>query len=113
MGQPIGLRQEDYGTHSLRRTKGLHLSGSLEGQYNDLVDKGGYKATMVASDTFAGDTMGPLVSATYSRYKLRTDNLGEYSPANDTEQGQQFDFNGNGAIDDAVGKVGRAAMRVR
>ena len=79
--------------------RGLQLSGSLEGQYNDLSGKAGYKATGVASTTFADDTMGVLVSATYSSYKLRTDNLGEYSPASDSETGQQFDFNGNGVID--------------
>lgn len=80
--------------------RGLQLSGSLEGQYNDLSKKAGYKATGVISDTFADDTMGLLFSVTYSRYKLRTDNLGEYSPASDTETGQQFDFNGNGTVDD-------------
>lgn len=79
--------------------RGLRLTGSIEGQYNDLAKKPGYKATGVFSTTFAGDTMGVLLSASYSRYKLRTDNLGEYSPASDTEEGQQFDFNGNGQID--------------
>ncbi|WP_170151032.1 TonB-dependent receptor [Hephaestia caeni] len=79
---------------------GLRLSGSIEGQYNDLSEKMGYKASGVVSDTFADNTFGVLLSATYSSTKLRTDNLGEYSPASDTEEGQQFDFNGNGTIDD-------------
>ncbi len=79
---------------------GMHFSGSVEGQYNDLSKKFGYKASGVFSDTFADDTLGFLVSATYSQYKLRTDNLGEYSPTSDTEVGQQFDFNRNGQIDD-------------
>ena len=80
--------------------KGLHVAGSVEGQYGDLSNKLGYKASGVISTTFAADTMGFLFSATYSSSKLRTDNLGEYSPAQDTEVGQQFDFSGNGTIDD-------------
>ena len=80
--------------------KGFHLTGSIEGQYNDLSRKAGYKASGVVSTTFANDTMGVLFSATYSNTKLRTDNLGEYSPAQDSEVGQQFDFNGNGTIDE-------------
>ena len=80
--------------------KGLHLSGSVEGQYGDLSKKSGYKAAGVVSNTFADDTMGVLFSATYSLNKLRTDNLGEYSPAQDSEFNQKVDFNGNGVIDD-------------
>ena len=80
--------------------RGLHFSGSLEGQYNDLSKKSGYKATGVISDTFAHDTMGLLFSASYSKTHIRTDNLGEYSPARDTELGQNTDFNGNGTLDD-------------
>lgn len=79
--------------------KGLHVAGSVEGQYGDLSKKLGYKASGVISTTFAADTMGFLFSATYSSSKLRTDNLGEYSPAQDTEIAQHTDFNGNGAID--------------
>lgn len=79
--------------------KGFHLTGSIEGQYNDLSRKAGYKASGVVSTTFANDTMGVLFSATYSNTKLRTDNLGEYSPAQDTELAQHTDFNGNGVID--------------
>lgn len=79
---------------------GLHMSGSVEGQYNDLAEKGGFKAGGVISDTFADDTFGILLAATYSQYRLRTDNLGEYAPTSDTEIGQQFDFNRNGTIDD-------------
>lgn len=78
---------------------GLHMSGSIEGQYNDLSRKAGYKASGVISTTFADDTMGLLLSVTYSRYKLRTDNLGEYSPASETEEDADFDYNDNGVID--------------
>jgi iron complex outermembrane recepter protein len=79
--------------------KGWRSSFSLEGNYGDLSGKTGYKAAGVASTTFADDTMGALLSVTYSRSHIRTDNLGEYSPAQDTELGQQTDFNGNGVID--------------
>lgn len=59
--------------------KGFHAAGSVEGQYNQFAKKGGIKASGVVSTTFANDTMGILVSGTYSKYKFRTDNLGEYS----------------------------------
>jgi iron complex outermembrane recepter protein len=79
--------------------KGFHLSGSLEGNYGDLSKKFGFKASGVVSTTFADDTMGILVSATYSKNKFRTDNLGEYFPVSETELSQQTDFNGDGQID--------------
>ena len=59
--------------------KGFHAAGSLEGQYNQFAGKGGIKASGVVSTTFANDTMGFLISGTYSKYKFRTDNLGESS----------------------------------
>lgn len=58
---------------------GFHAAGSVEGQYNQFAKKGGFKASGVVSKTFANDTMGFLISGTYSKYKFRTDNLGEYS----------------------------------
>jgi iron complex outermembrane receptor protein len=78
--------------------KGLQASGSIEGQYNDFVDKGGYKATGVISTTFAHDTMGIMVGGSYNKYKFRTDNLGEYSITDGTEAGYGVDFNGDGRI---------------
>ncbi|MBB5716627.1 TonB-dependent receptor [Sphingomonas aerophila] len=63
--------------------RGFHAAGSIEGQYNQFAKKGGFKASGVASTTFANDTMGILISGTYNKYKFRTDNLGEYS-ATDT-----------------------------
>ncbi|WP_165356512.1 TonB-dependent receptor [Sphingosinicella sp. BN140058] len=77
---------------------GLHGSAAIEGQYNDLVDKGGYKATAVISTTFADDTMGIIVGASYNKYKFRTDNLGEYSITDGTEAGYGVDFDRNGTI---------------
>jgi len=58
---------------------GFHAAGSIEGQYNQFAGKGGIKGSGVVSTTFADGTMGILVSGTYSKYKFRTDNLGEYS----------------------------------
>lgn len=78
---------------------GFHASAALEGQYNDLVDKGGYKASGVVSTTFAGDTMGLLAGVSYNRYKFRTDNLGEYSLTDGTEAGYGIDFNRDGRVD--------------
>ncbi len=63
--------------------RGFHAAGSVEGQYNQFAERGGFKASGVASTTFANDTMGILISGTYNKYKFRTDNLGEYS-ATDT-----------------------------
>ena len=78
---------------------GFHASGAVEGQHNDLADKGGYRVSGVLSTTFADDTMGVLVGASYNKYKFRTDNLGEYSITDGTEAGYGIDFNGDGAVD--------------
>ena len=78
---------------------GLHASAAIEGQYNDLAEKGGYKVTGVVSATFADNTMGILVGASYNRYKFRTDNLGEYSITDGTEAGYGVDFNRDGRVD--------------
>ena len=78
--------------------KGLHASAAVEGQYNDFADKGGYKLTGVVSATFANDTMGILIGASYNKYKFRTDNLGEYSITDGTEAAYGVDFDRNGQI---------------
>ena len=77
---------------------GLQASAAIEGQYNDLVEKGGFKATGVVSTTFADGTMGVLLGASYNKYKFRTDNLGEYSITDGTEAGYGVDFDRNGTI---------------
>ncbi|MFC3580937.1 TonB-dependent receptor [Sphingomonas hylomeconis] len=94
IGGNINLRT----ARPLDRT-GTHASGSVEGQYNDLVDKGGYKVTGVISTTFANDTMGVMVGASYNKYKFRTDNLGEYSITDGTEAAYGVDFNRDGKVD--------------
>lgn len=77
---------------------GVHGSAAIEGQYNDLVEKGGYKISGVLSATFADDTMGVLIGASYNKYKFRTDNLGEYSITDGTEAGYGVDFNRDGQV---------------
>ncbi len=77
---------------------GLQVSAAIEGQYNDLVEKGGYKVSGVFSTTFANDTMGLLIGASYNRYKFRTDNLGEYSITDGTEAGYGVDFDRDGQV---------------
>jgi iron complex outermembrane receptor protein len=77
---------------------GLHASVAIEGQYNDLVEKGGYKISGVFSTSFANDTMGILIGASYNKYKFRTDNLGEYSITDGTEAAYGVDFDRNGQI---------------
>jgi TonB-dependent receptor len=78
---------------------GLHASGAVEGQYNDLSEKGGYKVSGVISTTFADDTMGLTIGASYNKYKFRTDNLGEYSITDGTEAAYGVDFNRDGRVD--------------
>ena len=80
--------------------KGTHLTGSAEGEYGDLARKGGLKVTGVASTLFNDDTMGALVSVSYSRRNIRTDNLREYSLFSLSEADTATDFNGDGEIDD-------------
>lgn len=86
--------------HSARPfdNKGLHLSGSVEGEYDDLPGQMGYKVTGVYSDTFLNDRLGVLVSLSYARRHVRTDNLHEYSPVQVTESDDNVDYNRDGVI---------------
>ncbi|MDT8760281.1 TonB-dependent receptor [Sphingomonas psychrotolerans] len=77
---------------------GTHASLGIEGQYNDLVEKGGYKVSGVFSTSFADGTMGFTIGASYNKYKFRTDNLGEYSITDGTEAAYGVDFDRNGQI---------------
>src|SRR6186713_1677260 len=45
--------------------RGLHLRLSVDGDYNDLSEEDGVKASGVFSSTFLDDTMGFLLTATY------------------------------------------------
>jgi TonB-dependent receptor len=77
---------------------GLHLSGSVEGEYDQLPGKMGYKATGVFSDTFANNRMGLLLSAVYAKRNIRTDTVHESSPLQVTEADDNVDYNGDGVI---------------
>jgi TonB-dependent receptor len=78
---------------------GLHVSGSVEGEYGKLPSKWGKKFTGVASNTFDDDRMGALLILSYSKRDTRTDNLHEISTTSGTEQDWNTDFNNNGVID--------------
>lgn len=79
---------------------GLTAFGSIEADYNDLSEKVGTKVTGVISNTFADGTVGALLSVSWSKRDIRTDNLREYFIVQETEADTDVDFNGNGAIDD-------------
>lgn len=79
--------------------KGLHVAGSIEGEYGDLPKKWGQKISGVISNTFDDNRMGALLTVSYSKRDTRTDNLHEISSTSGTEQDWNTDFNGNGTID--------------
>ena len=58
---------------------GLQTSLSIEGDYNDFSEDTGYKASGVFSNTFAGDTMGVMLTAVYQDDEVRSDALQEFS----------------------------------
>lgn len=77
----------------------LTALGSVESEYNDLSEKFGTKVTAVIADTFANDTIGALVSVSWAKRKIRTDNLREYFITSERESDNNVDFNGNGRVD--------------
>ncbi|HTU66029.1 MAG TPA: TonB-dependent receptor [Steroidobacteraceae bacterium] len=77
-------------------TPGQHLHFSVDGDYNDLSEDKGYKATAAFSTTFAGDTMGLLLTATYQDVTDRSDAVQEFSVNPDSPG--EFDANGDGEI---------------
>jgi len=77
------------------------LLTSVEGEYGDLAKKSGLKLTGVASTRFNDDRMGALLSLSYSRRDIRTDNLREYAIESHSEADSDIDFNGNGQVDDS------------
>lgn len=80
--------------------KGRHASVSIEGEYGDLTQKAGYKASAVYSNTFFDNRIGFLGSLSYSKRDIRTDNLGEYYLSTQTEEDQSVDFDQSGLIGD-------------
>jgi TonB-dependent receptor len=77
------------------------LMASVEGEYGDLSKKSGLKLTGVASTRFNDDRMGALLSVSYSRRDIRTDNLREYSIESHSEADSDIDYNGDGQVDDS------------
>ncbi|WP_339896859.1 TonB-dependent receptor [uncultured Gilvimarinus sp.] len=69
---------------------GLQGAMSVEANYGDKVDDTGYKLTAVASNTFANDTLGVLVSALYSDTPTRTDEM------TDLNYGENWDWDHDG-----------------
>ena len=75
---------------------GMHMRFSVDGDYNDMSEKNGYKASGVFSNTFAGDTLGVLLTATYQDVTDRSDAVQEFSINPDSPG--SFDANEDGEI---------------
>jgi iron complex outermembrane receptor protein len=78
------------------KLRGMHSSINIEGNYNDLSEKNGTKASAFFSKTFANDTFGVLVSAVRSAGKARSDALDEFYVNPDSPG--EFDANNDGNI---------------
>ena len=84
---------------------GLYSSLSGEGDYNNLSEKTGYKASGVFSNTFADERMGLMLTAVYQDSEVRSDAVQEFSINPDSPG--EFDANGDGEIsDDESGLLG-------
>lgn len=77
-------------------TPGRRTSLTVEGDYNDLSQKDGYKASGVFSDTFADNRMGLMVTAIYQDSEVRSDAVHEFGLNPDSPG--EFDANGDGVI---------------
>lgn len=82
---------------------GLRTSLSVEGDYNDLSEKSGYKVSGVVSDTFAEDRMGLMLTAVYQDTEVRSDAVHEFFITPDSPG--EFDANGDGEISDAESEL--------
>jgi len=78
--------------------RGLHLRLSVDGDYNDLSEEDGIKASGVFSSTFLDDTMGFLLTATYQDVTDRSDAVHEFYVTPDSPH--EFDANEDGTISD-------------
>jgi iron complex outermembrane recepter protein len=76
--------------------RGLHLRLSVDGDYNDLSEEDGIKASGVFSSTFLDDTMGFLLTATYQDVTDRSDAVHEFYVTPDSPH--EFDANEDGTI---------------
>ena len=75
---------------------GPHMSLTGEGDYSDLSEDSGYKASALYSNTFADDSMGLLISAVYNKVDVRSDAVHEFSLNPDSPG--EFDANEDGEI---------------
>lgn len=82
---------------------GLRTSLSVEGDYNDLSEKSGYKVSGVFSDTFAEDRMGLMLTAVYQDTEVRSDAVHEFFITPDSPG--EFDANGDGEISNAESEL--------
>ncbi len=80
-------------------TRGTRSALSVEGDYNDLSENTGYKASAVFSSTFAGDRMGVLLTAVHQDSEVRSDALQEFYVTPDSPGA--IDANGDGAISES------------
>ena len=92
------------GTISLTSMRPLDAPGtrsatSVEGDYNDLSENTGYKASAVFGTTFADDRMGVMLTAVYQDTEVRSDAVHEFYITAD--QPGAFDANGDGEISTA------------
>ena len=72
---------------------GFHVAGSAAGQLESLNDDFGFKGALVASNTFANDTIGIIGSISYQERDFRTDTAESIAIDAST------DFNGDGVND--------------
>src|SRR5262245_36977600 len=87
------------GTISLSSAKPLATPGrqvrfSIDGDYNDLSEDNGYKASAVFSNTFATERMGLMLTAVYQDTTDRSDAVHEFFINPDSPG--EFDANGDG-----------------
>ena len=75
---------------------GTRSALSVEGDYNDLSEDTGYKASAVFSTTFADDRMGVMLTAVHQDTEVRSDAVHEFYITPDSPGA--FDANGDGDI---------------
>lgn len=80
---------------------GTRSSISVEGDYNDLSENSGYKASAVFSTTFAEDTMGVMFTAVYQDTEVRSDAVHEFYITPDTPGAFDADGDGNISADES------------
>lgn len=77
---------------------GRHVHLAVDGDYNDLSEDNGVKVSGVFGNTFAGETLGVLLTATYQDTTDRSDAVHEFFINPDSPG--EFDANDDGEISD-------------